>query len=153
MQLLAGGLALGAIYALVALGFVFVYRATSMINFAQGDMTTAGAFMAYWAVADLHLPILIGWLVAVVVLAVIGAIMYSALCRPLANRSLISVAIGTLGVALVIRGALTVAFGQNPSSLSSPFGNGVVRSGSLVLSRRGAGTDVLVPQRVTAQDT
>jgi branched-chain amino acid transport system permease protein len=151
MQLLAGGLALGAIYALVALGFVFVYRATSMINFAQGDMTTAGAFMAYWAVADLHLPILVGWLVAAVVLAVIGAVMYYALYRPLANRSLISVAIGTLGVALVIRGALTVAFGQNPSALSSPFGNGVVRAGSLVLSVQDVAIILIVAVLVTVQ--
>jgi branched-chain amino acid transport system permease protein len=151
VELFAAGLAVGAIYALVALGFVFVYRATGMINFAQGDMTTAGAFVAFWAVTVLHLPLLIGWLVSFVVLAFIGAAMYYAVYRPLANRSLISVGIGTLGVALVIRGALTVKFGPNPSSLASPFGNGVVRAGPVIISSQDVAIILIVALLVTLQ--
>jgi branched-chain amino acid transport system permease protein len=151
LELLFAGLALGAIYALVALGFVFVYRATGMINFAQGDMTTAGAFMAYWAVTSWHLPLLLGWVVSFAALALVGAAMYFVVYRPLANRSMISVAIGTLGVALVIRGALTVKFGENPSSLASPFGNGLVRAGPVILSTQDVAIILIVAVLVSVQ--
>jgi branched-chain amino acid transport system permease protein len=139
-QIALAGLTVGTIYALVALGFVVIFRATGMINFAQGDMTTAGAFVGFWAVDTLHLPILLAWVVATCGLGVLGALAYVIIFRPLRRRSLVAVAIATLGFALVLRGLLVVAFGQNPTSLASPAGNGVVHIGSAVIS----GQDILV---------
>ncbi|MGZ8753433.1 MAG: ABC transporter permease subunit, partial [Acidimicrobiia bacterium] len=74
LQLCASGLALGAVYALVALGFVVIYRATGVINFAQGGLVVLGAFLVYNGTDTWGLPFALAALIAIVICAGIGAL-------------------------------------------------------------------------------
>ena len=73
LQLLFTGLGVGSIYALVALGFVLIYRATNVVNFAQGDFAMLGAFSMVVLCVDLGLPYWLGILVTLVAMLLFGA--------------------------------------------------------------------------------
>ena len=75
MQLTLNGLAVGCIYGLVALGFVLIYKATELVNFAQGDLLMLGAFVAYMAVVLWGLDYWVGFLIAVAVIGAFGAVL------------------------------------------------------------------------------
>ncbi len=74
LQLLFTGLGIGSIYALVALGFVPIYRATNVVNFAQGDFAMLGAFSMVVLCIDLELPYWLGILITLVAMLVFGAL-------------------------------------------------------------------------------
>ena len=74
VALLASGVAYGAILMLVSLGFVVLYKATGIVNFAQGDLVTLGAFVAFWAGNSLGLPVLATYLVAIIALFCCGVV-------------------------------------------------------------------------------
>jgi branched-chain amino acid transport system permease protein len=122
-----------------------------MINFAQGDMMTAGAFVALWASRDLHLPILAAWVAAAIALGALGGLMYATIYRPLYNRSLVAVGIATLGVALMLRGLMLIAFGELPANLPSPIEARTIRIGTTVLSSQHVLVIVLATVLVVAQ--
>src|ERR1700743_561208 len=65
LQLVVNGAASGCIYGLIALGFVLIYKATEMVNFAQGDVMMLGGFVAFTLIAHFHLPYWIGGLLAI----------------------------------------------------------------------------------------
>ena len=67
VALTASGIAFGAVLAIVALGFLVLYKATGVINFAHGDLVTLGAYVAVWAIKDQGLPTVVGYLAALVV--------------------------------------------------------------------------------------
>src|ERR1700739_2105825 len=73
LQLTLNGLAVGCIYGLVALGFVLIYKATELVNFAQGDLLMLGAFVCYMSVVWGGLPYWAGFVIAVVVIGAFGA--------------------------------------------------------------------------------
>src|ERR1051326_7380574 len=73
LQLTLNGLAVGCIYGLVALGFVLIYKATELVNFAQGDLLMLGAFVAYMAVVWWGLDYWLAFLISVVAVGVVGA--------------------------------------------------------------------------------
>jgi len=73
-QLLISGVSLGCVYGLIALGFVIIYKATEMVNFAQGDIMMLGAFAAFTYIETFGLPFFWGVLAAVATLAVFGTL-------------------------------------------------------------------------------
>ncbi len=116
------GLADGAIYALIALGFVLIYKATGVINFAQGDLVTLGAYVALWAYEDLRVTLVTAALVGIAVLAVVGALLERIAAAPLRGRSVHVVVIATLGAALVIRSLVVRWKGTAPRRLPGFYG-------------------------------
>jgi branched-chain amino acid transport system permease protein len=86
LQLLFTGLGIGSIYALVALGFVLIYRATNVVNFAQGDFAMLGAFSMVVLCIDLELPYWVGILITLVPHSSIEASEYS---RPILAHTLV----------------------------------------------------------------
>src|SRR5689334_12814027 len=101
LQYLFDGLSAGAIYSLLALGLVIVYRGTGHLNFAQGEMAMLAAFMAWW-LADNWLPI---WLAVVVCSAfafVLGAVVERVIIRPIGKRSVFAVGVAAIGLLLGI---------------------------------------------------
>src|ERR1700757_2059190 len=72
LQLIVNGAAAGCIYGLIALGFVLIYKATEMVNFAQGDIMMLGGFIAFSAVAHWGLNYWIGGLIAIAITAIFG---------------------------------------------------------------------------------
>lgn len=135
IQLVIGGVSLGAIYVLLATGVVVIYRATGVVNFAQGDMATAAAFVALWGLQHLTLGLAGGYVVAILGMGVVGVVLFRLVYVPLRSRAVVAVSIGTLGVALALRGLLLVLFGPIPAGLPSPVGIGVLHLGEVVIPK------------------
>jgi branched-chain amino acid transport system permease protein len=120
IALLASGAAQGAIVALAALGFLLIYKATGVVNFAQGDLITLGAYLAVWASGDLGLSWLPAYALAISGMFVIGVLLERVAYAPLRGRSVHVVVIATLGAALVMRTAIGIWQGTRPKYLPSP---------------------------------
>jgi branched-chain amino acid transport system permease protein len=137
VALLASGIAFGAIIAVVALGFLILYKATGVVNFAHGDLMTLGAYIAVWAIADLKLPIVAGYVVALVLMAVVGLVLERVAYVPLRNKPPNVVLVATLGASLVIEAVIALWQGSNPEELASPVGYGVVHiAGAAIADQR-----------------
>lgn len=122
VSLVATGVAQGAIISIVALGFLLIYKATGVVNFAQGELVTLGAYIAVWASDEQDLPLWAASVVAVASLFVVGVLLERFAYAPLRGRSIHVVVISTLGAALVIRAGLLLWQGSSPQRLASPFG-------------------------------
>jgi branched-chain amino acid transport system permease protein len=121
LQLLFTGIGVGSIYALVALGFALIYRATNVVNFAQGDFAMLGAFSMVVLAIDLELPY---WLSIVITLALLvgfGALFNLAVYYPLRNRSFLPVIISTIGASILMENGVLATYGPRPQTLDSMF--------------------------------
>jgi len=121
LQLLFTGLGVGSIYALVALGFVLIYRATNAVNFAQGDFAMLGAFSMVVLCVDLQLPYWLGILVTLAAMLVFGALFNFAVYYPLRNRGFQPVIISTIGASILLENGVLAAYGPRPQTLPSFF--------------------------------
>lgn len=130
------GLAKGAIYALVALGITLAYRASRVVNFAQGEIGTTAAFVAWWVIAKQGQPWALGALAALAAAGAIGYLMHRFVAMPMREAPRSSVMIATLGVAFLLYGIELKAFGPSPEILPAPFGasSGGPHFGTFVLT-------------------
>jgi len=119
------GLAVGCIYGLVALGFVLIYKATELVNFAQGDLLMLGAFVAYMAVVLWGLDYWVGFAIAVVVLAVFGATLDSVILRRVIGQPQFAVVMLTIGLGAMFRTFASVTWGSEIYTLPNPFSGNV----------------------------
>ncbi len=111
LQLLLSGLALGAIYALVALGFVLVFKATSVLNFAHGSFVMLAAYLATSLLVELDLPFVIGLLIIVLAMAALGVAIHYAIMQWMMGKAFFSIVLVTVGLEIVIRAVLLVGYG------------------------------------------
>lgn len=126
VALLASGVAYGAVLMLVALGFVVLYKATGIINFAHGDLVTLGAYVAYWAWASGGVPIVLSYILAIALLFLCGLLVERIAYVPLRRRPPMVVVIATLAVAVIIEGLIELWQGSTPKSLPSPLGSDTI---------------------------
>jgi branched-chain amino acid transport system permease protein len=119
LQLLFTGLGVDSIYALVALGFVLIYRATNVVNFAQGDFAMLGAFSMVVLCVDLQLPYWLGTPITLVAMLVFGALFNFAVYYPLRNRGFQPVIISTIGASILLENGVLAAYGPRPQTLPS----------------------------------
>lgn len=135
LQLTLSGIALGCIYALIALGFVMIYKATETVNFAQGEFMMLGAFAALLLMA-LGLPFWAAALLAVAGMAGFGALVERLAVRPILGQPQFTVVMLTIGMGYVMRGAVTMVpgFGAETHALAVPYAGKVIAAGGLVLS-------------------
>ena len=133
LQTLAKGLAQGALYALVALGFVLIFKATQTVNFAQGAIALVGAWFASLLLIDWTIPgrwmgdsTYLIWissvLLAALMTAVLGLIIERLAIRPMIGEPLFSIAVITLGLEAILRTIGFDAVNLNPRSLAIPWG-------------------------------
>ncbi len=125
-QVLISGITLGSLYALVGLGFVVIYRATKVVNFAQGEMMMLGAMLALYLYSDLEFPYFLAFLLAVVLSGVFGAGLERFAYRPLLNAPVVTLILATVAVGQMIRAGVRILRGSEvsrfPSILSAdPF--------------------------------
>lgn len=111
LTLLFTGIAVGAVYAMVALGFVLVYKSTDVLNFAHGEFMTVGSFLALTFLVQWGLNIWLGLLVVAALIAGMALLMYYGVMRPLVGQPLFSVVLVTIGVAIILRAALLMTYG------------------------------------------
>jgi branched-chain amino acid transport system permease protein len=132
-QLLVSGISQGCVYGLIALGFVLIYKATEMVNFAQGDMMMLGAFLAVTFVNVMGMPFLTGVLAAILAMAVIGVVLERLLLRPMIGEPHFAVLMLTIGLGFVLRAIANAIWGSNPRALETPYAGQVLRYGELVV--------------------
>jgi len=137
-QALVTGLSLGSIYALLAMGFVIIFKATQVLNFAHGALAALGAFLVAALATILDIPgrLFPGWpawitwvvslLLALVVAALIGMALERIFIRPMVGEELFAIAIVTLGLDIVIRTILNDFIGVSARPLGNPWGIEVV---------------------------
>jgi len=136
LQLIAGGVANGCIYGLVALGFVLIYKATESVNFAQGDMMMIGAFLTlqmvnaeYWA-----MPFLLGVFAATLIMTVCSYGLEAVVIRKLFGQPQFAVVILTIALGFVLRFVAGFIWGHEPVSLETPFAGKNLEFLGIVLS-------------------
>lgn len=147
LQLLLNGVALGAAYALVALGFVLVLNATGAVNFAQGDLVMAGGLLTV-ALAPLipageTIPGLVLLPVVLVAMAGLG-LLFSALAYfPLRRGPPVSIFISTIAIAIILQHGANALFGPEVRAGPPLLSGGAVEIGGLALGRQGLASIVL----------
>jgi len=127
---LANGLALGAGYALLAIGWTVLLGAARLVNFAHGQFFMLGAFLTWLAVATLDLPYLAALPIVVVAGAALGVLLQLALSRLVLDQNLTSIMLVTLAVGYLLEGAAGLQFGGDPRVIKSPFEDTQVPIGS-----------------------
>lgn len=126
VQLTITGLANGAILALAAIGFVIVFKATGVINFAQGYFLLVGAYVVWAGIVDFGLPWPFAVVVALVVAVLLGLSTERFVLRPLVGESIISVIMVTIGLAFVLQGAIQFLWGTEPQAMPAFIARGTV---------------------------
>jgi branched-chain amino acid transport system permease protein len=133
LQLVLSGTAMGAIYALVALGFVLLYNATNLINFAQGEIVALGAYLCVFGAAALGLPYFGTLAAAIGAMAVLAPLLFALAYFPLRNRSLLAGVVGTIGIGITLKNLFLVVAGPLPKTLPVFLGGGQVELGGASL--------------------
>jgi branched-chain amino acid transport system permease protein len=133
LQLCFAGLALGTRYALVALGFVIIYRATGVINFAQGGLLLIGAYLAY-AFNRTGMPFVLAVLLAVACSALLGALTERIVLRKMVGQPVFAVVMVTIGLLFIADQVVTSIWGFDALNLDDPWGVDTVAVGEVVLA-------------------
>jgi len=127
IQLTVSGLANGAILALAAVGFAIIFKATGVINFAQGAFMAVGAYMVYTAIADYGWPWPLAIAFAAAIAIALGMGTERFILRPMIGESAISVIMVTIGLAFFLEAALQFQFGTRPLRMAPFIPEGTVR--------------------------
>jgi branched-chain amino acid transport system permease protein len=151
LQTLIGGISLGAIYALVALGFSLVYRTMGLVNFSHGNVVMIGAYLASTFYLSVKLPFAVAMAIAIAVTGLIGVLIERVL-RPLENKDFDLMLIGTIGFGIVLEAVAILIWGATGRAVRSPvpaepldvFGVRVRTYDLLVLAVAGVATVLLV---------
>ncbi len=122
IQQLVNGLAVGSIYALIALGYTMVYGTIKLINFAHGDVYMMGAFIGYFAVMVLKLNVFLALLVAMVACAVLGVVIERVAYKPLRKSTRVAALITAIGVSYLFENVMSYFFGAESRPFPSDFG-------------------------------
>jgi branched-chain amino acid transport system permease protein len=113
IQLLVNGLVVGTLYGVVAMSFVLIYKATQVVNFAQGEFLLIGAWVCWWLLTRYQLPFYLGMPVTLVFMLVFGIALQVCVLRPMIGEPVISVIMVTIGLSTVFQAAMKWIFGTN----------------------------------------
>ena len=133
IQLLLSGLSQGCVYGLIALGFVMIYKATEMLNFAQGDMMMLGAFVAFSFVNLAELPFFAGFFLTLIVMVGFGMAIERTVIRPMIGQPPFAVLMLTIGLGFILRAVAGAIWGSGTETLDVPFAGNVLEVGGVVL--------------------
>jgi branched-chain amino acid transport system permease protein len=134
LQLLFQGLALGCVYALVALGFTVIFRASQVINFAQGSLVLVGAYLISVFATGLNLPFALAVIVAIALLAAGGVIFQFVVLQRVLGQPVFVLVMITIGLSIAINSAIPAIFGANSRILGDPWGASAVHADGLTFS-------------------
>ncbi|MCL8207080.1 MAG: branched-chain amino acid ABC transporter permease [Actinomycetia bacterium] len=131
LQLVVSGLAMGAIYGLIALGFTLIWNAVGIVNFAQGDLVMLGAYISVgWLDHSLHLPWTVNALLMLAAMAVAGFLLARLVYHPVRNAAQLAAIVATLGLSLALENGAVLVWGPEPMTYPGPFGNATVTLGT-----------------------
>jgi branched-chain amino acid transport system permease protein len=141
-QQTVAGLAQGAIFASLALALVLIYRATEVINFAQGEMAMASTFIAYQLILW-GLSYWVAFFATLAISFVLGVAIQLVVIRPVQHRSVIAVVIVTVGLFILIDGLVAWKWGADLKFMQAPFGNTIYHLGDVAFARQDLGVLVV----------
>jgi len=133
-QQLVNGASAGCIYGLIALGFVLVYKATEMVNFAQGDLMMLGAFVALSLIAGAGVNYWLAFAGAIVVMAVFGYFLDAIVLRRVIGQPQFAIVMLTIGLGFMFRSAASMIWGTETRGFETPFTGGVLKIGGFVIA-------------------
>lgn len=133
LNLVASGLVVGSIYGIIGISFAIIFRATGVLNFAQGEVMMLVAYVA-WSLSQIGgLPF---WLLVPAVLlssGVIGALLEWLVIRPMIGQPVISIVMVTIGLAIVLRSITIMIWGHDFQAITVPFSGSIIQIGPVYL--------------------
>ena len=139
VQQVVAGLGDGAIYASLALALVLIYRATDVVNFAQGEMATFTTYIA-WTLMDHGMSYWPAFALTLLIAFAGGVTVERVIIRPVENRAEIAIVIVTIGLLIAINGLTGWIWGADVKALDSPFPNGTIDVAGVTISEQDIGT-------------
>src|ERR1700710_929552 len=121
IQLLVNGLVVGTLYRVVAMSFVLIYKATQVVNFAQGELLLIGAWVCWWLLTKYQVPFYLGMPITLVFMFLFGIAIQVVILRPMIGEPIISVIMVTIGLSTVLQATLKWFFGVNPQPFPRVF--------------------------------
>ncbi len=142
LQESVSGIALGCIYALIALGFTLIYKATEVVNFAQGEIMMVGAYINFFFVTQFSAMAggLTGWVfIAALFCSIIFAVFFGIILdyiinRPLKGEPVFSIIMATISLAIILRSLTAMIAGPISLVPVSPFGDSTIKTAGIVIS-------------------
>ncbi len=113
LQLFISGLVLGSIYAAVALGFTIIYKATRVVNFAQGELLMVGAYVCFAFLVQMRVPFWAALMLTILFGLVLGTFIERLILRPMIGEPIISIIMVTIGLSLVLRSLVVAIWGTD----------------------------------------
>ena len=122
-QLLINGLIVGALYGVVAMSFVLIYKASRIVNFAQGEFLLIGAWTCWWLLTHWQLPFWIGFPITLAFMLVFGVVLQIVVLRPMIGEPIISVIMVTIGLSIFFQAMMKWMFGVFAKPFPPIFGS------------------------------
>ena len=132
-QLVVSGFAVGGVYALIALGFVLIYKATSIINFATGEFMMIGAYFFYSFMVYLGLPAIPSFLLVMASAALLGFLVERLILRHMLGQPTISIVMVTIGLSSILMGIAEIVWGSDFRSFQAIFPRAPIIIGEVIL--------------------
>jgi len=133
LQITVSGLAIGCVYALVAVGFTICYNSLRVINFAHGDMFMLGGVFGLTIFVNLNVSYFIAIILAALATAIVGMFIERIIFRPLRNSPQLNMIIATIGASITIRAGAQLIWGSQAMSFPPVFGSVPVKIGSIII--------------------
>jgi branched-chain amino acid transport system permease protein len=143
-QLIVSGIAAGCLYALVAIGLVLIYKATDIVNFAQGESVTVGAYMGWLMVTELHMPYLPAMVMVLIGSALVGMLVERIAYRPLIKSPPFTVILATLAIGLLITNIIRLIFQDTPRTIPGVLSTEPLEFGGVLITPERLGIMVTV---------
>ncbi len=135
LQLLITGLVIGSVYALVALGWVLIYKSTGVLNLAQGELVLVGAYICFLFSIQLQLPFIVSFILTLIASVVIALLIERLSLRPMVGEPIISTIMVTVGLSSLLRGIVIIIWGTDTRIYPPVFSQVPVYIGPIPLSR------------------
>jgi len=125
-QLLVTGLIIGTLYGVVAMSFVLIYKASKVVNFAQGEFLLVGSWICWYFLIEFQLPFWIGFPLTLAFMLVFGVLLQVVVLRPMIGEPIISIIMVTIGLSIMFQALMKWMFGVSPQPYPPIFDVGSV---------------------------
>jgi len=132
-QLIVSGIAVGGVYALIALGFVLIYKATSIINFATGEFMMIGAYFFYSFMVMIDLPAIPAFILVMLCSAVLGLVIERTILRHMLGQPIISIIMVTIGLSSILMGLAEMTWSSDFKSFPPLFPRAPIIVGDIII--------------------
>jgi branched-chain amino acid transport system permease protein len=134
LQLLVTGITMGAVYSVIALGFVTIYRSSRIVNMAQGSFVMFGGFFAFSMFQELGLPYWLSGIIGVLLVVILAVIMWLLVLKPMLKKSLVTMILLTVALSLLFENLSLVKYGGYTKTLPAFGGDHTFQVGGVFIS-------------------